>query len=450
MERAYSHPQPTRAVEDETMIKKFSMAAMAIAFSATSSMAATNITWWHGMGGRNGEVINEVSQKFNAAQSACAITPVSKGSYEEALASGIAAFRSGEQPNILQVFDAGAATIINAKGAVIPAEDIITKAGYKFDREAFIPGVRSFFAAADGKFVGMPFNSSAPIMYFNTEALKKAGVEAPKTWEEFEAAAPKLKEAGFIPLVQTQLTWEFTENFFSRNNLQFATNNNGYDSTVDTKLKVTDPNLVMMFEKLKAWKDQGYFAYYGAGWNDNQKPFEENKVALWIGSSGSFGGLQKSAQMPFSATFLPYWGSIKGAGTNSFIGGAALFAMSGKSEAENKCVADFFQFLTSPEIQKFYHQATGYVAITQAAYELAKKEGYYEKQPVAEVGIKQLSLPGGEWSKGYRLGFYPQIRAIMEREYGRIFSGEVSVKDAFDIIEKEGNDLLARFAKTAG
>ncbi|KIQ04744.1 glycerol 3-phosphate ABC transporter substrate-binding protein [Agrobacterium tumefaciens] len=432
------------------MIKKFSMAAMAITFSATSSMAATNITWWHGMGGRNGEVINEVSQKFNAAQSACALTPVSKGTYEEALASGIAAFRSGEQPNILQVFDAGAATIINAKGAVIPAEDIITKAGYKFDREAFIPGVRSFFAAADGKFVGMPFNSSAPIMYFNTEALKKAGVEAPKTWEEFEAAAPKLKEAGFIPLVQTQLTWEFTENFFSRNNLQFATNNNGYDSVVDTKLKVTDPNLVMMFDKLKSWKDQGYFAYYGAGWNDNQKPFEENKVALWIGSSGSFGGLQKTAQMPFSATFLPYWGSIKGAGTNSFIGGAALFAMSGKSEAENKCVADFFQFLTSPELQKFYHQATGYVAITKAAYELTKKEGYYEKQPVAEVGIKQLSLPGGEWSKGYRLGFYPQIRSIMEREYGRIFSGEVQPKEAMQIIEKEGNELLARFAKTAG
>ncbi|MDQ1195287.1 ABC-type glycerol-3-phosphate transport system substrate-binding protein [Rhizobium sp. SORGH_AS 787] len=155
------------------MIKKISMAVMAFSVSATSSMAATNITWWHGMGGRNGEVINEVAQKFNAAQTACALTPVSKGSYEEALASGIAAFRSGEQPNILQVFDAGAATIINAKGAVIPAEDIITKAGYKFDREAFIPGVRYFYAAADGKFVGMPFNSSAPIMYINTEALKK-------------------------------------------------------------------------------------------------------------------------------------------------------------------------------------------------------------------------------------------------------------------------------------
>jgi len=432
------------------MIRKFTMTGLALAFSATSSLAATNISWWHGMAGRNGEVINEVAQKFNASQTTCALTPVSKGTYEEALASGIAAFRSGEQPNILQVFDAGAATIINAKGAVIPAEDLITKAGYTFDRNAFIDGVRYFYADSEGKFVGMPFNSSAPIMYINDEALKKAGVEAPKTWEEFEAIAPKLKEAGFIPLVQSQLTWQFTENFFSRNNIQFATNNNGYDSVADTQLKVTDPNLVMMFEKLKAWKDEGYFGFYGAGWNDNQKMFEENKAALWIGSSGSFGGLQKTAQMPFSATFLPYWGSIKGAGTSSFIGGAALFAMSGKSDEENKCVADFFQFLTSPDVQKFYHQATGYVAITKAAYELAKAEGYYNEKPAAEIGIKQLLLPAGEWSKGYRLGFYPQIREIMEREYGRIFSGEVSVKDAFDTIEKEGNELLARFAKTAG
>ncbi len=432
------------------MFKKLSLAALALSMTASTSLAATNITWWHGMGGRNGEVINEVAQKFNEAQSECALTPVSKGSYEEALSAGIAAFRSGEQPNILQVFDAGAATIINAKGAVIPAEDLIKQAGYDFNREDFIEGVRYFYADSTGKFVGMPFNSSAPIMYINTDALKKAGVEAPKTWEEFEAIAPKLKEAGYIPLVQTQLTWEFTENFFSRHNLQFASNNNGYDSIGDTKINVTDPNHVMMYEKLKAWYDQGLFGYYGAGWNDNQKPFEEGKVALWIGSSGSFGGLQKTATMPFSATFLPYWKSIIPEGVHTFIGGASLFAMAGKSEAENKCVASFFHFLTSPEIQKFYHQSTGYVAITKAAYELAKKEGYYTEKPAAEVGIQQLSLPGAEWDKGYRLGFYPQIRSVMEREYNRIFSGETTPKDAMETIKKEADELLARFAKTAG
>ncbi|TDH38607.1 extracellular solute-binding protein [Pseudohoeflea suaedae] len=425
-----------------------SVAAGVLASSA--AQAQTDITWWHGMSGHNGDVINEIATKFNDAQSECSLTPVSKGTYEEALAAGIAAFRSGEQPNILQVFDAGAATIINAKGATIAAEDLIKNAGHEFNRDAFIAGVRSFYADADGKFIGMPFNSSAPIMYINTQALEKAGVEAPKTWEEFESIAPKLKEAGYVPLVQSQLTWEFTENFFSRNDVQFASNNNGYDSVIDTTINVTAPEHVMMYDKLKAWADEGYFGYYGAGWSDNQKVFEENKAALWIGSSGSFGGLQKTAQMPFDATFLPYWNSIDGAGVHSFIGGAALFAMAGKPDAENNCTAAFFQFLTSPEIQVFYHKSTGYVPVTEAAYGLAKEQGYYDEKPVAEVGIKQLSLPGGEWNKGYRLGFYPQIREVMEREYGRIFSGETTPAEAMETIKNEADQLLSRFAKTSG
>jgi sn-glycerol 3-phosphate transport system substrate-binding protein len=432
-------------------MKKILSTAGVLALTCNAAFAeAVNITWWHGMGGANEEVINQVAQKFNEAQTACMLTPVSKGTYEEALASGIAAFRSGEQPNILQVFDAGAATIINATGATIAAEDILTQNGHSFDREAFIDGIRYFYADADGKFIGMPFNSSAPIMYVNDDAFAKAGVAVPKTWEEFEAVAPALKDAGYIPLTASQLTWQFTENFFSRNNIMFASNDNGYAGFDGTTLNVMDPNLLMMFQKLKDWSDAGLYAYYGAGWADNQKPFEEGKVALWIGSSGSFGGLSKTAVMPFSADFLPYWNSIEGAGTSSFIGGAALFAFSGKPDAENKCTADFFNFLTTTEIQTFYHKATGYVAITKAAYEAAKAEGWYTEKPVAEVGIQQLLLPQGEWSKGYRLGFYPQIRSIMEREYNKIFAGETTVEEAFKAIETEGNELLARFAKTSG
>lgn len=432
-------------------MKNILTAVGALALTGNAAFAqTTQITWWHGMGGANEDVINQVAEKFNAAQTACALTPVSKGTYEEALAAGIAAFRSGEQPNILQVFDAGAATIINAKGATIGAEDLLATHGYKLDRDAFIDGVRHFYADAEGKFIGMPFNSSAPIMYINTDALAKAGVEAPRTWEEFEAIAPKLKEAGYIPLTASQLTWQFTENFFSRNNIQFASNGNGYASFDGTTINATDPNLIMMFENLKEWADADYYAYYGAGWADNQKPFEEGKVALWIGSSGSFGGLSKTAVMPFSADFLPYWGAIEGAGTSSFIGGAALFAFAGKPEAENKCTADFFNFLTTTDVQKFYHQATGYVAITKAAYEASKAEGWYDQKPVAEVGIKQLMLPQGDWSKGYRMGFYPQIRQVMEREYNKIFAGETTVPEAFKAIETESNDLLAKFAKTSG
>ncbi len=429
------------------------LAAGILLSSSVGAYAQTEIQWWHAMGGRLGEVVNEIATNFNASQDDVKLTPVFKGNYEETLTAGIAAFRAGEQPNILQVFDAGSATIINARGAVVPVQDLLNDAGAGFDINDYISGVRYFYADSKGKMIGMPFNSSAPIMYTNTGALEKAGVKPPKTWEDFEAIAPKLKEAGYIPLVQSHLPWEFTENFASRNNVQFATNNNGYDGVEGTKILVNNDQQKMMFKKMVEWQDKGWFKFFGAGWGDNQAPFEQNEVALWIGSSGSFGGLTKSATMDFGATPLPFWRSIVGDaqpdGYQSFIGGAALFAMSGKSKEENDAVAKFFTYLTSPEVQYLWHRETGYVPVTQAAYELAKKDGHYERTPAAEVGIQQLNLPAGEWTKGYRMGFYVQIRDVMNREYGKIFSGETTVDEGFKTIEEESNKLLERFAKTA-
>ncbi|EFO32868.1 sn-glycerol-3-phosphate-binding periplasmic protein UgpB [Roseibium sp. TrichSKD4] len=423
------------------------VAAAAMLGTSTFSYAATEISWWHAMGGRLGEVVVDISNGFNGSQDACSITPVYKGTYEETLTAGIAAFRAGEQPNILQVFDAGAATIIGAPGAVVPAQDILEGAGVGFNKDDYIEGVRNFYADSAGKMIGMPFNSSTPILYYNEDALNKAGVEAPKTWEEFQEIAPKLKKAGYVPLAQSHLPWIFTENFKSRHNLQFATNNNGYDGAEGTQLVFGDP-IKNHFKAVKGWLDEGLFGYYGTGWGDNQTPFNEGKVAMWLGSSGSFGGISKTVEFPFSATYLPYWDAVEGAGTGTFIGGAALFSMSGKPDGENKCVASFFEYLTSPEVQYMWHKETGYVPITNAAYELAKKDGHYDRAPAAEIGIKQLTLPGGDWTKGYRMGFYVQIRDVMNREYGKVLSGEATVEDAFATIEADGNKLLERFAKT--
>lgn len=426
------------------------MAAAALSLMAGAAAAKTEITWWHAMGGNLGETVNQIAADFNASQDEYEITPVFKGSYEETLTAGIAAFRAGEQPNILQVFDAGAATVIGAKGATVPVQDLLSDNGVDFNIEDYISGVRYFYADSNGKMIGMPFNSSSPIMYYNVQALEAAGVEAPKTWEEFETTtAPALKEAGYVPLVQSHMPWEFAENFMSRHNLPFATNNNGYDGADGTQILINTEDYAMHWHHVKEWLDEGYFGFYGTSWNDNQAQFEEGKVGLWIGSSGSFGGLsKKDLPFDFSATYLPFWKSITDEGYQSFIGGASLFAMAGKSAEENKATAAFFEFLTSPEVQYFWHKESGYVPITTAAYELAKADGHYERAPAAEVGIQQLSLQAGENTKGYRMGFYVQIRDVENREFSRILSGETSVEDALATIEEEGNALLARFAKT--
>jgi sn-glycerol 3-phosphate transport system substrate-binding protein len=425
--------------------------AAALALFANAASAQTEISWWHAMGGALGDTVNQIATNFNASQSDYVITPVFKGTYEEALTAGIAAFRAGEQPNILQVFDAGAATVIAAQGATIPVQDLLIDNGVDFNIEDYISGVRYFYADSEDKMIGMPFNSSSPIMYYNVQALEAAGVTPPKTYEEFETVtAPALVEAGYIPLAQSHSPWIWVENFMSRHDLPFATNDNGYTG-LDTQILVNSPELKMHWSKVKEWRDAGFYEWYGAAWNDNQKPFEEGKVAIWIGSSGSFGGLSKlDLPFDFSATVLPYWESVTTEPKQTFIGGAALFAMSGKSDAENAATAAFFQYLTSPETQVMWHKETGYVPVTTAAYEMAKAEGYYDELPAAEVGIEQLSLPAGEYTKGYRMGFYVQIRDVMNREFGRILAGDTSVDDAFTAIEAESNELLAKFAQTQG
>ncbi|MDC0738434.1 extracellular solute-binding protein [Cognatishimia sp. SS12] len=426
------------------------LATAAVLGLTAPAFAETEITWWHAMGGALGETVEQIATDFNASQDDYKITPIFKGTYEEALTAGIAAFRAGEQPNILQVFDAGAATVIGAKGAAVPVQDLLANNDVAFDINDYIAGVRYFYADKDGKMIGMPFNSSTPIMYFNEDALAKAGVTAPVTWEEFQTVtAPALKEAGYIPMSQSHLPWIFTENFFSRHNLEFANNNNGYDAPA-TEIKVNHPAIKAHFQALVDWKEAGLFEWYGTGWGDNATPFENGEVAMWLGSSGSFGGLQAKVDFPFSAAKLPYWEAVTAEPKQTFIGGAALFAMAGKSAEENKATAEFFKFLTSADTQYFWHQKTGYVPITEAAYELAQKDGHYDRFPAAEVGIQQLSLPAGEFTKGYRMGFYVQIRDVMNREYGRILTGETTVEDGFANIEAEANKLLARFAKTQG
>ena len=359
--------------------------AASTAFSAVAgqALAATEIQWWHAMGGRLGEVVEEITKRYNASQSEYKLISTYKGGYEDTMTAGIAAFRAKQQPQIIQIFDAGAATIINAKGALIPVADLMVKYGVGFNINDYIAGVRYFYADSDGKMIGLPFNSSTPLLYYNKEALKKAGVAGPPlTWEEFEAMAPKLKAAGYQALAQSHSPWIFSENFHSRHNIQLASANNGYDST-DTKLMYNNKHMIMHWTRVKSWLDDGYYGYYGRKWGDNQDAFRQQKTAMWLGSSGSFGGLRKSVKFDFGTSYLPYWKSIIDKPKGTFIGGAALFAFSGHSDAQYKGVADFFAFMIKPETQVYWHKETGYVAITNEAYEMAKASGYYNEVPDA-------------------------------------------------------------------
>ena len=215
-------------------IKKIAGAAAVLAACtfAQGAYAVTEIQWWHSMEGALNDKVNEIATKFNASQSDYKIVPVYKGQYDESLAAGIAAFRAGNAPAILQVFEVGTATMMNAKGAIVPVAKIMKDAGEKFDPKAYVPAVAGYYTSNKGEMLSFPFNSSTTIMYYNKDAFKKAGLDPnkpPATWQEVAVDAAKLKAAG-VPCGYTTdwQSWVHLESFSAWHNVSFATENNGF------------------------------------------------------------------------------------------------------------------------------------------------------------------------------------------------------------------------------
>ena len=190
-------------------IYKAFLALITVGFLSTPTIAApVELHYWHGHTGKLENIINEIADRWNSSQDGSKLIPTSKGSYEDILAAFIAAYRANEHPHMVQIYDAGAAIMVAQvkNGVVYPFEDMADKYGVNFNKDDYIPGIRNFYADSDGKMIGIPFNSSTCLMYANMDILKKAGIEEiPSTYEEFEAVAQQIKDAGFIPLMKVMI-----------------------------------------------------------------------------------------------------------------------------------------------------------------------------------------------------------------------------------------------------
>ncbi|HEX9465771.1 MAG TPA: sn-glycerol-3-phosphate ABC transporter substrate-binding protein UgpB [Alphaproteobacteria bacterium] len=405
------------------------------------------IQWWHAMGGQLGDKVNEIAANFNKSQGAYKVVPVFKGTYTETMTGAIAAFRAGQQPDIVQVFEVGTATMMAAKGAVYPVWKLMADTGEPFDPKAFLGPVYGYYSTTDGKLLSMPFNSSTPVFYWNRDSFKKAGLDAdkpPRTWPEVGETAKKLVAAGFNCgfTVQWQ-TWVQLENFSTWHNLPVASDENGFGG-LGTKLVLNGPLQARHIQQIADWQQDKRFVYGGREGKPDPK-FVSGECPMYLASSGAAGGFAK-ANVNFGISMLPYWPDVTGAPQNSIIGGATLWVLSGKPADHYKGVAKFFTYLSSPEVQADWHQATGYVPITQAAYELTKKQGFYDKFPGRDVAVLQLTnKPTTENSKGLRLGSYVQIRDIEDEELEAVWGGKKPAKQALDDIVRRGDALLRQF-----
>ncbi|REG82571.1 sn-glycerol-3-phosphate ABC transporter substrate-binding protein UgpB [Marinomonas pollencensis] len=430
-------------------MRKLMLATSVLGLSiASSSFAATQIEWWHAMGGANGEKLNEIVKEFNDSQTQYTVDPVFKGTYTETMTSAIAAFRAHKQPAIVQVFEVGTATMMAAKGAVYPVYKLMQDTKADFDPNAYLSSVTSYYSDVDGNMLSMPFNSSTPVLYYNKEMFKKAGLtSAPKTWEEVESYSKKLlasgAQCGFTTGWQS---WVQLENLSARHDVAFASNDDGF-AGLDTNLLFNSPLQVKHISKMREWQQNGIFSYGGRR-SDSAPKFYSQQCAMYTGSSSAFGGMTRNAKFDFGVSSLPYWASEVKQPNNTIIGGASLWVLQGKDKAEYQAAAAFLHFLSTPEIQAQWHQFTGYLPITHAAYELTKKEGFYQSHPGTEAAVLQMTASEPTVnSRGLRLGNFVQIRDVINGALESVWSGKESPQAALDTAVKRGDVLLRKFEK---
>jgi sn-glycerol 3-phosphate transport system substrate-binding protein len=422
-----------------------------ITLGGALAAAPVTVEFWHAMTGKNGEITQAVCDKFNASQTDYKVVPVLKGSYPETLNAGIAAFRAKQAPAILQVFEVGTATFMATKGAIYPVYKLMPENGQKFDPKVYMPAISGYYSTADGKMLSMPFNSSTAVMYYNKDAFRKAGLDpekAPATWPEFFDAARKIKAAGYQGGFTTNwISWIQIENFNAWHNQSIATNSNGMNGKLTTELKFNNPITLKHFQTMYDLSKEGVFIYGGRE-NKANPLFQTGQVGMHFESIGGYASMKATCKFDFGVARLPYYPEVKGAPQNSIIGGASLWVFAGKTKPEYKAVAAFFAFLSKPEIQAFWHQNTGYLPITQAAFDLTKSQGFYKDSPGLELAINQLNnkAPTAN-SAGLRLGSYAQIREIEDQQWEDILAGKISVKDGLDKMVLLGNAKLREFEK---
>jgi sn-glycerol 3-phosphate transport system substrate-binding protein len=429
---------------------KFKYVAVAAAFAWTLPVhAQTEIQWWHSMGGALGEWVNDLAKDFNASQTQYKIVPTFKGTYDESMTAAIAAFRAGNAPHVLQVFEVGTATMMASKNAIVPVTKVMQDAGLKFDPKIYVPAVAGYYTAPNGQMLSFPFNSSTTVFHYSKDAFKAAGLDPeapPKTWPEVALAAAKLKASGHkCPFTTSWISWTQLESFSAWHNVEFATKNNGFNG-LDTRLAFNTPLHVRHIENLANMAKQGLFVYKGRG-NSADGTFVSGECAMITGSSALYGNIKRNAKFAAGISPLPYYPDVPGAPQNTVIGGASLWVMAGKKPDEYKGVGQFFAHLSKAEEAAKSHQRTGYLPVTLPSFELTEKSGFYKQNPGTDVSVTQMIRKTTDKSRGIRLGNFVQIRTIIDEEMEQVWSGKKAPKEGLDAAVQRGNEQLERFQK---
>ncbi len=444
-----SAPAKTEPAKPAEAAKPAGAADSSQAQKAAPAQAGTaKLIFWHAMAGANGDAINQMVDGFNKSQNKVSAEAVFQGTYDDALAKLKTALASNSAPSLMQVYDIGIRFMVDS-GEVTPMQDFVDKE--KFDVSDFEQNVLAYYQL-DNKLYGMPFNTSSSILYYNKDAFKAAGLDPakpPKTFDEVNEYAQKLtkkdgsnvSQYGFH---QSIYGWLF-EQYMAISGDLFVDQGNGRDGKA-TKAVFNDDKGKAILDWWKAGVDGGYFGNFGRDNDGAKAAFNSGKSAMFTESTGSLRGNLTAigGKFEMGTGFYPRPANAPKEGGN-IIGGASVYILKSRPEAEQQGAWEFVKYSTSAPVQAQWQADTGYYPIRKSAYNEAVSKEWAGKYPQFTTAVEQIhSVPVNRFTQGAVVGAFPQARQRVETAIEEALLGKAGTKDALD---RAAEDITAAIDK---
>ncbi|MBS4206736.1 ABC transporter substrate-binding protein [Bacillus sp. FJAT-50079] len=397
------------------------------------------VTFWHAMGGTGQEALNAIVDSYNKSQDKVQVNAEYQGTYDEALTKFHSVAGTDSAPTMIQVFEIGTMSMINS-GYITPIQEFIDAEGY--DMGHLEENIVNYYKI-DDQFYSMPFNSSTPVMYYNKDAFKAAGIDPeapPQTFEEIEATGKAIMKANpdMKGFALQAYGWLF-EQLLANQGALLMNNDNGR-TDMPTEIGFTDEQGKSIFNWVKRMIDDGTFANYGTNGDNMVAGFLAGDVSMFLQSSASSRGVIDNAPFEVGVAYLPHPESVERQGV--VIGGASLWMVDGKSAEEQQAAWDFMKYVQSPDVQANWHVGTGYFAINPAAYEEQAVKDAHAKMPQLQVTVDQLQATKSSYAtQGAVMDMIPEERKIIETALETIYNGG-DVDEAYETAVKQLNSAI--------
>lgn len=411
----------------------------------------TKLVFWYSVGGKVSESTKKLVDNFNKSHPDIHVEAIYQGSYDDAINKLKQSIQSKNTPHIMHVYDIGTRFMIDSK-AIVPVQKWIDKE--KTDTSVYEPNLLAYYTV-DKQLYSMPFNTSTPILYYNKDMFKAAGLDPekpPRTFEEVTETARKLTikdSSGKVvrPGIIIAIYGWFFEQLMAAQNALYANNNNGRDSLA-TSVSFNSPE----GQKILTWWNnmvqEGIAGNIGRKTADTQKAFIGGQTAMTIDSTGVLADIMEGVGGKFQVgtAYLP---RPQGAEGGVIIGGGSLWMLKDHNEAEEKAAWEFIKFMTSPKQQSFWHINTGYFPITKLAYNEEDLKKHHEKYPQFKIAVEQLhNTPITRATQGALLGVFTQSRQEIENAIEKVLNGQAQPSEALDKAAQIVNSAIERYNQT--